>query len=98
MFVYLAGPITGESYENVVNWREYAIDQLRLSGITGLSPMRGKAYLSDEREIANDYSDAMSTTKGITTRDRFDCMRADVVLFNFIGVERISIGIVIGME
>ena len=34
----------------------------------------------------------MTCSKGIVTRDRFDCTRADAVLFNMLGAKTVSIG------
>lgn len=62
-------------------------------GITPLSPMRGKLYLLQETSIGDSYEESvLSCQKGITTRDRWDCTRADVLLVNLIGAERVSIG------
>ncbi len=91
--VYLAGPITGLSYEGCTDWREFAISYLAESGITGVSPLRAKHYLSDEKNIEDSYEDiALSSSRGITTRDRWDTTRCDVILANFVGAERVSIG------
>jgi nucleoside 2-deoxyribosyltransferase len=89
--VYLAGPITGLTYADCTNWREYAKLELAKVGIRGLSPMRGKEYLE---AIARDTAftadgdkyavqGPLSTNKGITTRDRWDTQRVDLVLANF---------------
>lgn len=40
--VYLAGPITGLTFEGCKSWREYAIAKLEPRGIRGLSPLRAK--------------------------------------------------------
>jgi len=46
MKVYLAGPITGLSYEKAVDWRRYAqIVLLEEGDIVAVSPMRSKDYL-----------------------------------------------------
>lgn len=37
----------------------------------------------------------LSTDQGITTRDRYDCMGADLVVFNLLGADRITIGTMI---
>lgn len=98
--VYLAGPITGLTYDGGQDWREHAKDVLGWSGIDAFSPLRAKQYL---REIGvldsagtadSKYLglNAMSEPKGITTRDRFDCTGRDLVLVNFLGAERISVG------
>lgn len=93
--VYLAGPITGLSYEGCTDWREYAIKSLQHAGITGLSPMRAKDYLQSENIVGDSYENTvLSCSRGITTRDRWDTTRCDVVLANFLGAERVSIGTV----
>lgn len=100
--VYLAGPITGLTFGDCTDWRKDAIKRLAEHGITGLSPMRGKEYLL---EIAKDkplgpdgdkyvlsFKSPLSTNAGITTRDRWDCQRADAVLMNLCGAKQVSIG------
>jgi len=94
--VYLAGPITGQSYDGSTEWREEAKNTLDKYGIDGYSPMRGKAYLSKEDKIKDSYSDyTMSSINGINVRDFNDCKTADAILVNFIGCgTRVSIGTV----
>lgn len=98
--VYLAGPITGFTFGGCTDWRNYARDELEQVGIAGLSPMRGKEYLES---IARDtvfsadgdkYSEqgVLSTNRGIMTRDRWDATRCDVLLVNFLGSQKASIG------
>jgi nucleoside 2-deoxyribosyltransferase len=90
---YLAGPITGLTYAGAIDWREYARERLHAMGIVGLSPMRGKTYLSREETIGDAYAQhPLSTRTGILTRDRFDVMRCDLLLVNLLGAERVSIG------
>jgi len=91
-FVYLVGPITGTSWVETTNWREYARDRFN-PGIVGLSPLRGKDYLQHETSLADSYKQhVLSTTRGIMVRDEFDCRNADVILANFLGATRVSIG------
>ena len=40
--VYLAGPITGLTYDGATDWRHAVAADLNSVGIKGLSPMRGK--------------------------------------------------------
>ena len=49
--VYLAGPITGLTFDGCTDWREYAKKSLAEAGIDGLSPMRAKDYLKYACEI-----------------------------------------------
>lgn len=90
--LYCVGPITGVSYGESVDWREYVAENLPPE-ITAVSPMRGKAYLEKEKSVKASYEDIpLSSAKGITTRDLFDVRRADMVLANFIGATKVSIG------
>jgi hypothetical protein len=99
--VYLAGPITGLSFGGCTDWRDFAIKELAQANITGLSPLRAKDYLNNEDVIADCYDEGkdthplsaiLSSSRGITTRDRWDTARCDLILVNFLGAERISIG------
>jgi len=102
--VYLAGPITGLSYDEATDWRGDAREWLAEHGINGLSPMRDKEYLSHIHNLPalknakEDYEYAqlgvMSTSRAIMTRDHFDCTRCSVLLVNLLGARRISIGTV----
>lgn len=89
--VYLAGPITGEDYAGATDWREYVSAHLS-SDLRAISPMRGKSYLASETSIADSYENLFSNPKAITTRDRNDVMRCDLVLANLLFAERVSIG------
>jgi hypothetical protein len=96
--VYLAGPITGLSYGEVTDWRAWVREELGNHDIYGACPMRGKEYLSHIQEMAASPGDkymqmsVLSTNRGIMTRDRFDALRCDVLLVNFLGAQRVSIG------
>lgn len=96
--VYLAGPITGLTYGGATDWREAAELFLHQYGVEALSPMRGKKYLEKEKVIADEYAGQadwpLSMAAGFTSRDRSDCMNADIVLANFEGAEKVSIGTV----
>jgi nucleoside 2-deoxyribosyltransferase len=90
--IYLAGPISGLTYEGAQDWRDYftsTIDQQ----IACFSPLRGKEYLAMRGPLEGSYDEfPLSTDRGITTRDRNDCMGADLVVFNMLGAKRVSIG------
>lgn len=94
--VYLAGPITGLSYGGCTDWREYAKKQLADVGILGVSPMRAKENLRAYGELIGDeyFDEVLSCAKGITTRDRWDTTTCELVLVNFLGAPRVSIGTV----
>ena len=91
--VYLAGPVSGCTYDGCVSWREYAINQLAVDKISGLSPMRGKAFLIDHQNgIGGTDDNPLTSDSGITVRDMWDVRRCDAVLFNLIGAKKVSIG------
>lgn len=91
--VYLAGPIRHVSYVESMTWRTAAQDWLEARGYRVLSPMRGKsaAAIAEMREDGTILGH-FGTPKGITTRDRFDLSRADVVLANMLGAVQVSLG------
>jgi hypothetical protein len=93
MRVYLCGPITGASYSGAVDWRAFVAERLSEAAVCAVSPMRGKSYLAQVTKIASEYPQlALSSARGITTRDRWDATRCDILLANFCGAEKVSIG------
>lgn len=94
MRIYLAGPIKGLTYDESTSWRSQ-FQQLVGPDIHCLSPMRGKEYLQKETVLEGTYPQyVMSCSRGIMTRDFFDCTRADAVVANFLGAQVVSIGTV----
>ena len=90
---YLAGPITGLSYEGCTEWRDSVIKQLENYGVKGLSPLRGKHYLTNENYLKDSYNEyVMSTSKGINRRDMNDVRECDILLINVLGANKVSIG------
>ncbi len=91
--VYLAGPILGCSYEGCTDWRLEAAAQLRAHGIEAVDPMRAKEFLRQYPVVGGEHAEhTLTTAKAITSRDRFDVMRCDMVLMNLLGATRVSIG------
>ena len=89
--VYLAGPITGLSFDNCTEWRA-AVAQ-KLAPITCFSPLRCKQYLQDEKCLKDSYlNHVLSRTKSINERDHFDCKSCDLIFVNLLGADRVSIG------
>jgi nucleoside 2-deoxyribosyltransferase len=93
--IYLAGPISGLTYDGAQEWR----DEFRRRidpRIEAFSPLRGKEYLTIRGPLEGSYNDyPLSTDAGITARDRYDCMGADLVVFYLLGATRVSIGTMI---
>lgn len=90
--VYLSGPIAGLTYSQGSDWREYA-SQSFPPHIQGVSPLRGHRMLENMGPITNNMIEhPMRTDRAINTRDKFDTLRAQAVLVNLLGTERVSIG------
>lgn len=92
--VYLAGPITGLSYEEARNgWRKDFAALLNPS-IEPLSPMRQEGHLAEIKDIsAHGYDEhLLSTSKGIVAKDLLDIDRCTIVVMNFLGSRKVSIG------
>ncbi|MFA6082581.1 MAG: nucleoside 2-deoxyribosyltransferase [Patescibacteria group bacterium] len=90
-YVYLAGPIAGQTYDQSNDWRINTGDRLRELGMVPLSPMRGKdpqAFVPGfDRE-----STPLTSARGIKARDKYDVHRSSAVLANFLGATDKSIG------
>lgn len=87
-YVYLAGPITGGTDSSITSWREQ-IKKLVAKDIICLTPTRDVVDTSEDRELT---IEKIQHGKGIVTRDRMDVARSDLILANFLGANKISIG------
>ena len=93
LLVYLAGPMTGQTFEEATAWREWATEALWDEGFTVLDPSRGLMFLKPESVVKDAYADTTTENKHVVfVRDRFDSTRADILLMNLIGADRVSIG------
>ncbi len=102
--VYLAGPILGKTYEDCrYGWRQEVALGMH-SGITVLSPMRHEGHLSEhtgtiEDDVIDNATHFFAGSKIIFAKDVLDIRNCDIVLANFLGATRPSLGTVseIGM-
>lgn len=97
--VYLAGPISGLSYDEAVAWRERTRLALAMHGIEAYSPMRCKSALAKLDDISShgrDYAhlSPLAHPRAIMTRDHYDATHCDVMLVNFRGAKEVSVGTV----
>jgi nucleoside 2-deoxyribosyltransferase len=95
--VYLAGPISGLTYTNAQDWREYAAQELTKAGCEVYDPLRGKAVLMNQGVISNGmktskYEDAMVSDALIYARDKHDVLNCDIMLANLLGATEKSLG------
>lgn len=95
--VYLAGPISGLTFEKCTDWRELAAERLAPE-IAAYSPLRANEFLRGKGRIKANGSYAehcFARPKGIASRDRWDVQTCDVVLMNLLGTTRVSVGTMI---
>jgi nucleoside 2-deoxyribosyltransferase len=95
MKIYLAGPISGLSYNEVVSRYTAAKITLEAAGYTVYHPMTGKTHLRNELEFkAKNYNNSpISTNHAIIERDHWMVDQVDMVLADLTnGVSRVSIG------
>jgi hypothetical protein len=90
---YLSGPISGITYGQATDWREYAT-QCFPPHIQGVSPMRAKRHLDDGNKLGADQPSTfpLSTDRAINARGRMDTLRSSAILVNLLGAEKASIG------
>lgn len=99
--VYLAGPISGLTYDEATTWRNAITIELAEFGIKCQSPMRAAIHLRHAAGVLGDCEiqegckpavESMSTPKGVVTRDKFDSTRCSLLLVNLLGAKKVSIG------
>lgn len=85
MKIYTAGPISGQSYSQVMNRYREQVQRLEDIGYEVICPMTGKTYLRTELAFkAQGYDQhPVSTNHAIKERDRWMVGSADIVLVDF---------------
>ena len=97
LYVYLAGPISGLSFEGAQTWRDDVAKALDSDKVECLTPLRGKQFLNGVHKIearTDIYQNPITTFKAITRRDMFDTLRATCLFVNLLGAQKVSIGTV----
>lgn len=94
--VYLSGPITGLTYNEArFGWRAEFAEKLGQT-ITVLSPMRHEGHLAEIKgKLAKEYPEHLfSHPRMIVTKDLLDVKESTIVIANFLGAKKVSIGTV----
>lgn len=91
---YLAGPIKGHTFDGAQSWRDAVAARLTRNNVKTLSPLRGMEYLKKAAILGGDHGihGLFSGDRAIMTRDFYDATHCDVMLVNFLGAEKVSIG------
>ena len=94
MKIYLAGSISGQSYEDVVNLINEKRKTLQAMGYEILNPMAAKKAIRTEIKLRpKGYGNPESTNHAIFGRDRWMVSQADILLVDLRNTpERVSIG------
>ncbi len=90
--VYLCGPMIGLTYDEANAWRMKADEFLGEHYIETLSPLRHVVKAYGDKFTNEQFQDVMSSDRSINTRDRIDVERCDLVLANFEGCTKASVG------
>jgi nucleoside 2-deoxyribosyltransferase len=91
--IYLAGPISGNAYENVMRYFTGMTDYLQELGFDVIHPMLGKDALRTEIKLkAHGYGNPESTNHAIVERDQWMVSQADIILCNLLEATIVSIG------
>lgn len=91
--VYLAGPMTGTSVEESMEWRNYVRKHLP-NNIKTRSPVLSEVDLSTTSGKINAERPELPLGKGksFTRKDLEDVRRADLIFVNLLGAKIVSIG------
>ena len=93
MKIYLAGPISGYSYNEIINYFERTASTFSENGFSVLHPMLAKQALRNELELKPEgYGNPESTNHAIFERDKWMVQNSDIVFCNLLGSTRVSIG------
>lgn len=95
--VYLAGPISGLTWNETETWRDNFRRQLLdvSPHIVGYSPLRDKDKEMLVGPIADSYEDTLfSSQRAIMSRDFFDVKTSDAIVANLSEAKTVSMGTV----
>lgn len=94
MTIYLAGPITGLSYEEVVSRIERLQKELKKAGYDVIHPMIGKKCLQNETKFKpSGYTHPITSDHSIVRRDHWMVINSDILFLDFTqGKSNVSIG------
>lgn len=91
--IYLAGGISGYTYDAAQDWRNEVASAFDGTGVTCYSPLRAKEFLRKEGIIDKSYDyHPLATARAILYRDHHDCVNSDLLFVNFLHATSHSIG------
>ena len=90
--VYVAGPMSHLSWEEMNGWREEVRQALPECEV--LSPLRGKEWIKNmpARLTPKEYPQPFGSSKAITRRDHWDVTHSDLIIVNAHGRREGGVG------
>jgi len=93
--IYLAHPISGLSYDEVVSYYKDVEEKLKRMGYEVYHPMIAKGCLRNEKKFSkSDYQHPVTANHAVKERDKWMVKHVDVILVDFTGAKEVSIGCV----
>lgn len=95
--IYLAGPISGLTWNEATEWRNTITPVLKELGYNVLNPLTGKDFLEDKGVIQpniQQHESVLAKYPVIYNMDMFRVRQSDILLVNFRGCKIVSIGTV----
>lgn len=90
---YLAGPISGVSWESAVSWRKVVSEELARHGVEAIDPLRHSEVLAGETKLRSVYPEWLwIQQRAIVHRSLYHVRRSQVVLANVLGARERSVG------
>jgi nucleoside 2-deoxyribosyltransferase len=91
--IYIAGPITGMTGEEVINYFNDTAEKLEQLGYGVLHPMTAKGYFRTEKKFkAEGYTFPQSTNRAIVGRDHWMVSQCDILWLNLLNAKAVTIG------
>ncbi len=78
-YVYLAGPILGQTEREAKDWRQYVAGELGNHRLVGISPLRCEP-IHGERYGLGSPDEKFGTARAIASKNLFDVRRCDATL------------------
>jgi hypothetical protein len=79
VFVYLGGPVTGHTAEDVYDWRKYVHKRLVKHNIIAISPVRCEPIRQGHYNIEN-QDPRFGTPRAISAKNKFDVRRCTMMI------------------
>lgn len=100
MRIYLAHPISGRSFNDIMHYYAIHLKELKKVGFNVIYPFIGEGFMRNETRIKPHGYDThpIITNHAIYKRDIWNVERCDILLVDLRDAKRVSIGCVIELQ